>query len=135
MMKTLLIVDDAAIVRTKIKEAATEAGWVVVGEAKNGKEAVELFVQKKPLIVTLDLVMPECDGLQALREILAVDPEAKVVVISALGQKDILKDAFKLGAADFLIKPFDRRMLINTLEQFVTEGYQSPSKAVLEQAV
>jgi len=135
MMKTLLIVDDAAIVRTKIKEAATEAGWVVVGEAKNGKEAVELFVQKKPLIVTLDLVMPECDGLQALREILAVDPEAKVVVISALGQKDILKDAFKLGAADFLIKPFDRRMLINTLEQFVTEGYQSPTRAVLEQAV
>lgn len=134
MSKTLLVVDDAAIVRAKIKEVAEEIGWTVVGEAQNGKEAVEIFAQKRPFIVTLDLVMPECDGLQALREILAMDPEAKVIVISALGQKNILKDAFKLGAADFLIKPFDRRMLINTLQQFVAEGYQSPTRVAVEHA-
>ena len=69
-------------------------------------------------MVTLDLVMPEYDGIYALREILAVDPNAKVVVISALGQKNVLKDAFKLGAADFVVKPFDKRGLTNTLEQF-----------------
>lgn len=120
MPKTLLVADDAAIVREKIKEAARQAGWEIVGEARNGKEAVERYAALRPAVMTLDLVMPEYDGIYALREIMTADPDAKVIVVSALGQKNILKDAFKLGAADFVVKPFDKRALTNTLEQFAT---------------
>jgi two-component system, chemotaxis family, chemotaxis protein CheY len=118
MTKTLLIVDDAAVVRQRIRDIVVEADWEVVGEAANGSEAVRRYDELRPTAVTLDLVMPESDGIHALREILAIDPDAKVVVVSALGQKNILKDAFKLGAADFIVKPFDRQTLIHTLEQF-----------------
>jgi two-component system, chemotaxis family, chemotaxis protein CheY len=119
MEKTLLIIDDAMIVREKIKDTARDAGWEIVGEASNGKEGVERYLELRPTAVTLDLVMPEFDGIYALREILAADPGAKIVVVSALGQKNVLKDAFKLGAADFIVKPFDRRTLAATLEQFI----------------
>lgn len=118
MEKTLLVIDDAEIVREKIKETARAAGWRVVGEAGNGKEGVERYGELRPAAVTLDLVMPEYDGIHALREILAINPDAKVVIVSALGQKNVLKDAFKLGAADFVVKPFDARTLAATLEQF-----------------
>jgi len=118
MAKTLLVADDAAIVREKIKETARGAGWEIVGEASNGIEAVQRYNESRPTVVTLDLVMPEYDGIYALREILAIDPDAKAVVVSALGQKKVLKDAFKLGAADFVVKPFERNMLANTLNQF-----------------
>jgi two-component system, chemotaxis family, chemotaxis protein CheY len=121
MGKTLLVVDDAVIVREKIKETARATGWEVVGEACNGREAVERYAELRPAAVTLDLVMPEYDGIYALREILAMDSGAKVVVVSALGQKNVLKDAFKLGAADFVVKPFDKRTLAATLEQFADQ--------------
>ncbi len=120
MTKTLLVVDDAAIVREKIKEAAREDGWCIVGEAGHGQEAVQRYADLRPAVVTLDLVMPEFDGIYALREILALDPNAKVVVVSALGHKSVLKDAFKLGAADFVVKPFDRKILAITLDQFAS---------------
>jgi two-component system, chemotaxis family, chemotaxis protein CheY len=120
MNKTLIVTDDATIVREKIKEVARSAGWEIVGEAKNGKEAVEKYTELRPMAMTVDLVMPEYDGIYALREIMALDPNAKVIVVSALGQKNILKDAFKLGAADFIVKPFDKRTLANTLEQTVS---------------
>jgi two-component system chemotaxis response regulator CheY len=116
--KTLLIADDAAIIRAKIKETALGAGWTIVAEARNGKEAVDRYMEHRPMAVTVDLVMPEYDGIYALREILAQDPNAKVVVVSAIGQKNVLKDAFNIGAADFIVKPFDKHALIKTLEQF-----------------
>jgi two-component system, chemotaxis family, chemotaxis protein CheY len=118
MAKTLLVADDAAIIRAKIKEAACGAGWTVVAEARNGKEAVDRYVECHPAVVTVDLVMPEYDGIYALREIMAKDPNAKVVVVSAIGQKNVLKDAFGSGAADFIVKPFDKNTLVKTLEQF-----------------
>lgn len=127
MAKTLLVTDDAAIVREKIKEAARGAGWEIVGEARNGKEAVERYAELRPMAMTIDLVMPEYDGIYALRQIIALDPNAKIVVVSA-GQKNILKDAFKLGATDFIVKPFDKRTLTNTLEQFVN-GPAEPQPA------
>jgi two-component system, chemotaxis family, chemotaxis protein CheY len=118
MTKTLLVVDDAAIIRAKIKEAAIGAGWTIVAEGRNGKEAVERYAECHPTVVTVDLVMPEYDGIYALREIIAIDPNAKVVVVSAIGQKNVLKDAFGFGAADFIVKPFDKQSLLKTLEQF-----------------
>ena len=88
MNKTLLVIDDAAIVREKIKETARAAGWKIVGEAGNGKEAVRQYAELRPAAVTLDLVMPEYDGIYALREILATNPNAKVVVVAARWAKE-----------------------------------------------
>ncbi|MEE8452814.1 MAG: response regulator [Thermoguttaceae bacterium] len=119
MAKTLLITDDALIIREIIKDAAEIAGWEVVGQATNGQEAIDLYEQLEPDAVTLDMVMPEYDGLHALRGIIALDPEAVVVVVSALDQKNVLKAAFKIGAADFIVKPFDKKVLLKTLEQAV----------------
>jgi two-component system, chemotaxis family, chemotaxis protein CheY len=117
MPGTLLITDDAAIIREIIKDTAAEAGWQVLGEATNGQEAIDRYSELRPDVMTLDLVMPGFDGLHALAGVRQLDPAARVVVISALDQKKILKDAFKLGATDFLVKPFDRGALVATLEK------------------
>jgi two-component system chemotaxis response regulator CheY len=125
MAKTLIVTDDAAIIRQKVKEVARSAGWDVVGEARNGKEAVERYLQLRPTAMTIDLVMPEYDGIYALREIMALDPNAKVIVVSAMGQKTVLQQAFKLGAVDFVVKPFDKQALTKTLEQVA--GCEEPA--------
>lgn len=122
MSKRLLVVDDAAIIRAMIADTAQEAGWQVVGQATNGKHGAELYQQLSPDVTTLDLVMPEYDGLYALRAILDYDPEAIVVVVSALEQRPVLEEAFRLGAADFLVKPFDKQQLVETLDQLVAAG-------------
>ena len=116
MTKRLLITDDAVIMRTIIGDTAREAGWEVVGEAKNGAQAIELYKEHRPDVVTLDLVMPEFDGLHALRGILEFDPDAVVLVVSALDQKSVLQNAFRHGATDFLVKPFDKPQLLSALE-------------------
>jgi two-component system, chemotaxis family, chemotaxis protein CheY len=118
-MKRLLVTDDAMIMREIIKETAQEAGWEIAGEACNGQQAIDLYRELRPDAVTLDLVMPEYDGLHALRGIRALDGDARVVVASALDQKDVLKQAFQLGATDFVVKPFDRKVLMETLERAV----------------
>ena len=122
MARTLLVTDDAMIIRHIIKDMATSAGWEVVGEASNGQEAIDRYRELHPDAVTLDLVMPEHDGLHALHGIMEFDPEAKVLVVSALEQRGVLKDAFKAGAADFVSKPFDKQSLQATLEQLFPEG-------------
>ncbi len=112
----LLVVDDAMIIRELIKEAAAEAGFEVVGEAANGRDAVERYSELRPDVVTLDLVMPQFNGLYALEGILAIDPGARVIVVSALEQTTILKEAFRKGASDFITKPFDKKLLVATIE-------------------
>ena len=133
MARTLLVADDALIIRQIIKDMATSAGWTVVGEASNGQEAIERYRQLRPDAVTLDLVMPEHDGLHALHGIMEFDPQAKVLLVSALEQRGVLKEAFKAGAADFVAKPFDRQSLQATLNQLLPEGRpsdpQSPAPA------
>jgi two-component system chemotaxis response regulator CheY len=119
MAKKLLVADDALIIRQIIKDMATNAGWTVVGEAANGQEAIEQYRQLRPDAVTLDLVMPEHDGLHALHGIMEFDPQAKVLLVSALEQRGVLKEAFKAGAADFVSKPFDKENLQATLAQLV----------------
>ena len=119
MTRTLLITDDAIIIRKVIRDAATAAGWHVVGEAANGQEAIDQYRKLRPDLCTLDLVMPQYDGLYGLRGILEVDPQATVLVVSALDQRNVLKEAFRTGAADFLVKPFDEKDLLDTLEQLV----------------
>ncbi len=121
MTRTLLVVDDAIVIRELIKDIASSAGWEVVGEGTNGQEAAERYEALRPDAVTLDLVMPKYDGLHGLRAIKSLDPEAKVVIVSALEQKNILKEAFKAGATDFLVKPFEHGSLISTLAGLVPE--------------
>lgn len=122
MAVRLLIVDDAMIIRELIKEAAAEAGFQVAGEAANGQEAIERFQELRPDVVTLDLVMPKFDGLYALEGILATDPRAKVIVVSALEPTAILKDAFRKGATDFITKPFDKKLLVATIRSVLGVG-------------
>jgi two-component system chemotaxis response regulator CheY len=119
MTRRLLVTDDAVIIREMIKDAAIEAGWEIAGEAQNGREAVDQYVALRPDACTLDLVMPHYDGLYGLRGILEADPDARVCVVSALDQKHVLKEAFQIGAADFVVKPFDRQFLIETLDKLV----------------
>ena len=106
MNPRVLIVDDALFMRNMLRDIFTRGGFEVVGEAGDGEEAVHQFQQLRPDLVTLDIVMPKLSGLQALREIIALDPEACVVMCSALGQEALILEAVEGGARDFIIKPF-----------------------------
>jgi two-component system chemotaxis response regulator CheY len=105
-MARVLVVDDAAFMRKLLSDALASGGHEVVGEAGNGSDAVDRFQELKPELTTLDITMPEKDGLAALAEIMAIDPNAKVVMCSALGQESKVLEAVKLGARDFVVKPF-----------------------------
>ena len=115
MPRTILIVDDAIIIREMIKDATIEAGWQVVGEAQNGQEAIDKYVELNPDVVTLDMVMPEFDGIHALEGIMRHDSQANILVVSALEQKETLKKAFQLGATDFVVKPFDVQHVVKAV--------------------
>ncbi len=118
-MNRLMIVDDAMIMRMKIKDIARAAGWNVVAEAQNGEEAVELYQQHEPDMVTLDMVMPKLDGLAALRAIRDLNPSAQVVMVSAINQKEKLSDCITSGAMDFIVKPFDSNRLRAFFEKYL----------------
>ena len=105
-MARVLVVDDAAFMRKMVTDALCGGGHEIVGEAANGAEAVQRFQELRPDVMTLDITMPEKDGLAALKEIIAVDPGAKVVMCSALGQESKVLESIKLGAKDFVVKPF-----------------------------
>jgi two-component system, chemotaxis family, chemotaxis protein CheY len=105
-MARILVVDDAAFMRKMVSDALTKGGHEVIGEAANGAEAIERFQELKPEVMTLDITMPEMDGLSALREIIGLDPSARVVMCSALGQESKVLESIRLGAKDFVVKPF-----------------------------
>src|SRR5205823_1189051 len=102
LMARIMVVDDAAFMRKMLTDALAGGGHDVVGEAANGNEAVDKFRELRPEVTTLDITMPEKDGLEALKEILAFDPSAKVVMCSALGQESKVLEAIKSGAKDFV---------------------------------
>ena len=106
-MSRFITVDDSAMVRMRLKSAIESCGHEVVGEASDGKAGVALYKELKPDIVTLDISMPQQNGIETLRQILEVNDEARVIIISALGQKQTILEAFELGARDFITKPFD----------------------------
>ncbi|MBW2701712.1 MAG: response regulator [Deltaproteobacteria bacterium] len=106
MASKVLIVDDAVFMRNTLKEIFSSHEFEVAGEASNGVEAVEKYKDLKPDITTMDIVMPFKNGIQATREILAEDPEATIVICSALGQESLVTEAIEAGATDFIVKPF-----------------------------
>ena len=117
--KRLLVVDDALIMRAMIKDIAQQAGWQIAGEATNGRECLERYRELSPDLVTLDIVMPEMDGVEALRQLRQEDPPAMVVMVSAIDQKEKLSECIRLGARDFIVKPFDRDHLRSLLQLYL----------------
>ena len=113
-MDTLLIVDDAAFMRLNLKNILKDK-YEIVGEAENGIEAVEMYEELEPDYVTMDITMPEMDGLEAIKAIMDIDPEAQIVVCSAMGQQKMVIQAIDAGAKDFIVKPFKDDRVINAL--------------------
>jgi two-component system chemotaxis response regulator CheY len=116
-MARILVVDDAVFMRKVVSDALAKGGHEVVGEASNGLEAVERFQELNPDVTTLDITMPEKDGLSALKEIVAIDPSARVVMCSALGQESKVLESIKAGAKDFIVKPFQPDRVLSAIEK------------------
>lgn len=116
-MPKVLIVDDAAFMRKLLKNILFSGGFDIVGEAENGKQAVELYKKLRPDIVTMDIVMPEMNGIEALKEIKKIDPSAKVVMCTAVGQEQMVKAAIKFGAKGYIVKPFQAPKVIEELKK------------------
>jgi two-component system chemotaxis response regulator CheY len=116
-MAKIMIVDDAAFMRITIKNMLKKSVHEVIGEAENGKVAIERFKALRPEIITMDITMPEMDGLQSLREILAIDPGANVIMVSAMGQEAMVREAIMSGAKGFIVKPFKEEGIISAIDK------------------
>ncbi|HHT9113772.1 MAG: response regulator [Planctomycetes bacterium] len=121
-MRKILVVDDAKVIRMVIKQILTRHGFHVAGEAGNGREALEKYKELKPDAVTMDIIMPEVDGIQGLKEIMAFDKQAKVIMISAIDQHDALTDAIRHGATDYVVKPFEDDRMVTALKNIFGEA-------------
>jgi two-component system chemotaxis response regulator CheY len=119
MAKSILITDDALFMRVTLKNILTENGYEVCGEAQNGAEAVSMYSQMKPDLVTMDITMPEMDGLAALKKIRETDPDAKIVMCTAMGQKNMVVEAIQSGAKDFIVKPFQPERVIEAINKLL----------------
>ncbi|AFM01798.1 MULTISPECIES: response regulator [Desulfitobacterium] len=117
MGANVLIVDDAAFMRMMVKDILTKNGFTVVGEAENGAVAVDKFAELTPDLVIMDITMPEMDGLQAVREIRKRDPQAKIIMCSAMGQQAMVIDAIQSGAKDFIVKPFQADRVVEAVKK------------------
>jgi len=113
----VLIVDDAAFMRMMIKDILSNNGYEVLGEANNGLKAVELYKRERPDLVTMDITMPDMDGITAVKEIRKLDPSAKIIMCSALGQQSMVMDAIQAGAKDFIVKPFQPDRVLEALKK------------------
>lgn len=117
MAKRILIVDDAAFMRMMIKDILVKNNFEVVGEAEDGAQAVEMYKDLTPDLVTMDITMPEMDGITALKQIKEINPEARIVMCSAMGQQAMVIDAIQAGAKDFIVKPFQSDRVIEAIEK------------------
>lgn len=117
MANRILIVDDAAFMRMMIRDILTKNGFEVVGEAQDGVQAIEKFKELHPDLITMDITMPEMDGIAALKEIKNLDPNAKVIMCSAMGQQAMVIDAIQAGAKDFIVKPFQSDRVIEAINK------------------
>jgi two-component system chemotaxis response regulator CheY len=115
MGKRVMVVDDAVFMRMKLKDILEKGGFEVVAEAQNGIEAIEKYKAEKPDLITMDITMPEMDGIQALKSIKALNPGVKVIMCSAMGQQSMVMDAIQAGASDFLVKPFQTDRVLQSM--------------------
>ncbi|MCI7469516.1 MAG: response regulator [Lachnospiraceae bacterium] len=119
MGKNILICDDAAFMRMMIKDILTKNGYNVVGEAENGVKAIEMYKETKPDLVLMDITMPEMDGIGALKGIRSEDPNANVIMCSAMGQQAMVIEAIQSGAKDFIVKPFQAERVLEAVKKVV----------------
>ena len=119
MSHTVLVCDDAIFMRTMIADILTQAGFEVIGEAESGVQAVEKYRQLKPDLVTMDIVMPDMGGIDAVREICKTDPDAKVLMCSAMGQQALVVEAIQAGAKDFVVKPFQPSRVLEAVQRIL----------------
>ena len=119
MSRTVLIVDDAIFMRTMIADILKSAGFEIVGEASSGVEAVERYKELEPDLVTMDIVMPDMGGIDAVREIMKVDPNARVLIVSAMGQQGLVVEAIQAGARDFVVKPFQPSRVLEAVQRIL----------------
>ena len=119
-MARILVCDDSAFMRMMLKKVLIENGHEIVGEAGDGMEAVQMFRLHKPDLATMDITMPKMDGIQAVTHIHEENPLARIVMVTALGQRAIITDALKAGAADFIVKPFDAEQVVETIKKVLT---------------
>ena len=118
MEKRIIIVDDAPIIRLMLKDILIAAGgYEIIAEGSTGKEAIVLYRQFKPDLVTMDLTMPDMDGIEALGEIMKFDPQARVLMVTAIDQRDALMQAIRLGATDYIVKPFETERVLSAIEK------------------
>ncbi|PJI09816.1 MULTISPECIES: response regulator [Clostridium] len=116
-MAKVLIVDDAAFMRMMIKDILEKNGFEIVGEASNGLKAVEIYKKEKPDVVTMDITMPDMDGIEAVKAIKSFDPAARVIMCSAMGQQTMVMDAIRAGARDFIVKPFQADRVLEAIKK------------------
>lgn len=117
MSQTVLICDDAIFMRTMIGDILTQAGFQIVGEAETGVQAVEKYRELRPDLVTMDIVMPDMGGIDAVREIVGDDPDAKILMCSAMGQQALVIEAIQAGARDFVVKPFQPSRVLEAVQR------------------
>ena len=113
----ILIVDDAIFMRKMLSDILKEAGHRIAGEAANGKEAVEMYTKLKPDLVTMDIIMPEMNGIDAVKQIIESDERAVILVVSAMGQQQLVVEAIQAGAKDFVVKPFESARILAAVEK------------------
>ncbi len=116
-MASVLITDDAAFMRMVLKNTLLKLGHEIAGEAENGKEAIQLYEKLKPDVVTMDITMPEMSGVEAVKEIKKINPEATIIMCSAMGQQAMVVDAIQAGAKDFIVKPFTEVRIKEALDK------------------
>lgn len=117
MAVNVAIVDDLAFIKLVLRDLIEKAGFRVVGEASNGEEAIELFQDKRPDVLLLDITMPKMDGITTLKKLLEIDPKANIIMCSALGQQRLIVEAIQLGAKDFIVKPFRPERVISSIKK------------------
>lgn len=118
---TFVVVDDAVFMRTLLKKMLEEVeNYTVVGEGANGYDAVEQAKLNKPDIMTLDITMPDMDGIKAVKEVLKVSPNTRIIMVSAMGQQSMVIEAIKLGARDFVVKPFEKSRVLQAIKNVVS---------------
>lgn len=118
-MKTILIADDSSFMRKLIRRIFEREGFLVIGEAENGVICIEKFRELRPEFVTLDITMSRMDGIQTLTALMGINPDAKVIMISALGQESIIKEAILIGARTFIVKPFKNGQVISAVNKMM----------------
>jgi two-component system chemotaxis response regulator CheY len=132
MSRKVLVVDDVAFVRKTLSDLLTQAGYQVVGEANDGTDAVAKYQQLRPDLVTMDVVMPQMSGIEATKKIIKLDKEARVIIISAMGQENLVMEAINVGAKDYVLKPFSAQDVLKTIERAMNG--EAPTRAPVRES-